>query len=113
MTIRHPQKDLRHQIHFPDLNCSFSVWKRVRIGEVLVIRTNDLETAISTLEGLAGKKKFAYLYYFYKGSLHFLCCTLDGRWSRTDYRESVKRLLRKSRNYSNRGSLWSGKRSLT
>ena len=92
--------DNRKWMSYSDFDVTYSVWKRERKSETLVIKTKDVSVAMTVMENLGGKKKFAYIYYTYEGKPYFLCCTLDGKYSRTDFRAAVRILLRpKDRTY--------------
>ena len=100
--------DNRRWMRYSDFDVTYSVWQRERKSEVLVIKTKDVSVAMTVMESLGGKKKFAYIYYTYNNEPYFLCCTLDGKYSRIDFRAAVRILLRpKGRtNYYPQKGLW-------
>ena len=86
--------DARRWMQYSDFDITYSVWNRERNLERLVLRTEDINEAMVTLESLAGKKHFAYIYYSFNGNQYFLCCILDNKFSRRDFRVAVRKLMR-------------------
>jgi len=89
-----PVIDKRSRMNYSDFDITYSVWKCASKWEQLVLRTEDINEAMTAMEVLAGKKKFAYIYYSFDGDSHFLCCSLDNRFSRKDFRVAVRKLMR-------------------
>jgi len=90
---------------------TYMVWRQERTLQRLMLKTQDLEKALTMLESLQGKKKYAYIYYIYNGKFKYLCGTLDNKWSRKDWRMAVKQLLARKSSRVPRG-LWSNKRAI-
>jgi len=86
--------DPRRWMQYSDFDITYSVWERARKWEQMVLRTEDINEAMVTMEALAGKKKFAYIYYSFEGNQYFLCCILDNKFSRRDFRVAVRKLMR-------------------
>jgi hypothetical protein len=93
---------------------TYQVWKVERRSERRIIVTSDINVAMETMEGLGGRAEFVYIYYFFLGKCHFLCCTLDNKYSRKDYRLAVRNLLRPKEKqfYFPRPGLWAGEKPL-
>ena len=86
--------DPRRWMTYSDFDVTYLVWNRERKGEQLVLRTTDIDEAMEAMVEYSGKKKFSYIYYSFEGNQYFLCCLLDNKFSRRDFRVAVRKLMR-------------------
>ena len=105
--------DPRAQIAYPISEITYSVWNLERRYESLIIKTTNLDQAVTAMESQGGKKKFAYIYYTFQNEQYFLCCTLDNKFRRQDFRVAVRKLLRPKEKayYKPKKGLWAGRPS--